>query len=122
MEVKAEVLAVCISEKKGTEKKEIEKAVLKPDWGIEGDAHAGKWHRQVSLLAFEKIDDFRKKGAEVDFGAFGENIIVSGVELKSLPVGTVLEIGDAVLRVTQIGMECHSHCNIYHKMGDCIMP
>ena len=122
MEVKAEVLAVCISEKKGTEKKEIEKAVLKPDWGIEGDAHAGKWHRQVSLLAFEKIDDFRKKGAEVDFGAFGENIIVSGVDLKSLPVGTVLEIGDVVLRVTQIGKECHSHCNIYHKMGDCIMP
>ena len=74
MEVKAEVLAVCISEKKGTEKKEIGQAVLKPDWGIEGDAHAGKWHRQVSLLAFEKIDDFRKKGAEVDFGAFGENI------------------------------------------------
>ena len=122
MEVKAEVLAVCISEKKGTEKKEIDKAVLKPDWGIEGDAHAGKWHRQVSLLAFEKIDDFRKKGAEVDFGAFGENIIVAGVDLKSLPVGTVLEIGDAVLRVTQIGKECHSHCNIYHKMGDCIMP
>ena len=122
MEVKAEVLAVCISEKKGTEKKEIEKAVLKPDWGIEGDAHAGKWHRQVSLLAFEKIDDFRKKGAEVDFGAFGENIIVSGVELKSLPVGTVLEIGEARLRVTQIGKECHSHCNIYKKMGDCIMP
>ena len=122
MEVKAEVLAVCISEKKGTEKKEIDKAVLKPDWGIEGDAHAGKWHRQVSLLAFEKIDDFRKKGAEVDFGAFGENIIVSGVDLKSLPVGTVLEIGDAILKVTQIGKECHSHCNIYHKMGDCIMP
>ena len=122
MEVKAEVLAVCISEKKGTEKKEIEKAVLKADWGIEGDAHAGKWHRQVSLLAFEKIDDFRKKGAEVDFGAFGENIIVSGVDLKSLPVGTVLEIGDAILKVTQIGKECHSHCNIYHKMGDCIMP
>lgn len=122
MELKAEVLAVCISEKKGTEKKEIEKAVLKPDWGIEGDAHAGKWHRQVSLLAFEKIDDFRKKGAEVDFGAFGENIIVAGVDLKGLPVGTVLEIGDALLRVTQIGKECHSHCNIYHKMGDCIMP
>ncbi len=122
MEVKAEVLAVCISEKKGTEKKEIDKAVLKPDWGIEGDAHAGKWHRQVSLLAFEKIDDFRKKGAEVDFGAFGENIIVAGVDLKGLPVGTVLEIGDAILKVTQIGKECHSHCNIYHKMGDCIMP
>lgn len=122
MENKIEVLAVCISEKKGTEKKEVEKIVLKEDWGIEGDAHAGKWHRQVSLLAFEKIDDFRKKGAEVDFGAFGENIIVGGVDLRSLPVGTVLEIGEARLRVTQIGKECHSHCNIYKKMGDCIMP
>lgn len=122
MENNIEVLAVCISEKKGTEKKEVEKIVLKEDWGIEGDAHAGKWHRQVSLLAFEKIDAFRKKGAEVDFGAFGENIIVGGVDLRSLPVGTVLEIGEARLRVTQIGKECHSHCNIYKKMGDCIMP
>ena len=122
MENNIEVLAVCISEKKGTEKKEAEKIILKEDWGIEGDAHAGKWHRQVSLLAFEKIDAFRKKGAEVDFGAFGENIIVGGVDLRSLPVGTVLEIGEAKLRVTQIGKECHSHCNIYKKMGDCIMP
>ena len=122
MENNIEVLAVCISEKKGTEKKEVEKIILKEDWGIEGDAHAGKWHRQVSLLAFEKIDAFRKKGAEVDFGAFGENIIVGGVDLRSLPVGTVLEIGEAILRVTQIGKECHSHCNIYKKMGDCIMP
>lgn len=122
MENNIEVLAVCISEKKGTEKKEVEKIILKEDWGIEGDAHAGKWHRQVSLLAFEKIDAFRKKGAEVDFGAFGENIIVGGVDLRSLPVGTVLEIGEAKLKVTQIGKECHSHCNIYKKMGDCIMP
>ena len=122
MDIKAEVLAVCISEKKGTEKKEVEKIALKKDWGIEGDAHAGKWHRQVSLLAFEKIDAFRKKGAEVDFGAFGENIIVGGIDLRNLPVGTVLEIGEAKLRVTQIGKECHSHCNIYKKMGDCIMP
>ena len=122
MENNIEVLAVCISEKKGTEKKEVEKIVLKEEWGIEGDAHAGKWHRQVSLLAFEKIDAFRKKGAEVDFGAFGENIIVGGVDLRSLPVGTVLEIGEAKLKVTQIGKECHSHCNIYKKMGDCIMP
>ena len=122
MDIKVEVLAVCISEKKGTEKKEVEKIALKKDWGIEGDAHAGKWHRQVSLLEFEKIDAFRKKGAEVDFGAFGENIIVAGIDLRNLPVGTVLEIGEAKLRVTQIGKECHSHCNIYKKMGDCIMP
>ena len=90
MDIKAEVLAVCISEKKGTEKKEVEKIALKKDWGIEGDAHAGKWHRQVSLLAFEKIDDFRKKGAEVDLGAFGENIIVGGIYLRNLTVGTVI--------------------------------
>ena len=102
MDIKVEVLAVCISEKKGTEKKEVEKIALKKDWGIEGDAHAGKWHRQVSLLAFEKIDAFRKKGAEVDFGAFGENIIVAGIDLRNLPVGTVLEIGEAKLRVTQM--------------------
>lgn len=118
----AEILAVCISEKKGTEKKEVKNALLVENWGIEGDAHAGKWHRQVSLLSFEKIDNFRKKGADVDFGAFGENIIVSGSDLRNLPVGTGLEIGDALLKVTQIGKECHSHCNIYKKMGDCIMP
>lgn len=122
MENKAEVLAVCISEKKGTEKKEVTGAILKEDWGIENDAHAGKWHRQISLLAFEKIDEFRQKGAKVDFGAFGENIIVTGIDLINLTVGTVLEIGKIRLRVTQIGKECHSHCNIYKKMGDCIMP
>ena len=116
------ILAICISEKKGTQKKVVDSAVLKPDWGIVGDAHAGNWHRQVSLLSIEKIEDFRAKGAEVDFGAFGENLVVEGFDLRNIPAGTKLQAGEAVLELTQIGKECHSHCNIYHTMGDCIMP
>lgn len=116
------ILGICISEKRGTEKHEIQEANLVKDWGIEGDAHGGKWHRQVSLLSFEKIEDFRAKGAEVDFGAFGENLIVEGYDLRALPVGTRFQIGDVVLELTQIGKECHSHCQIYQRMGDCIMP
>ena len=120
--MKGKVTAVCVSEKKGTQKTEVPFAEMVPDWGIEGDAHAGKWHRQVSLLAFEKIDEFRKKGAEVDFGAFGENLIVEGFDLKELPVGTRFRIGEVLLELTQIGKACHSHCEIYKVMGDCIMP
>lgn len=116
------VIAVCISERKGTQKTQVPSIRLVPDWGIEGDAHAGKWHRQVSLLALEKIEAFREKGANVDFGAFGENIIVEGFDLRALPVGTRFRIGDALLELTQIGKECHSHCAIYHQVGDCIMP
>lgn len=116
------VVAVCISEKKGTQKTEVPSITLVPDWGIEGDAHAGKWHRQVSLLSIEKIDAFRARGADVDNGAFGENIIVEGFDLRTLPVGTKFRIGDALLELTQIGKECHEHCAIYHQVGDCIMP
>ena len=116
------VLGICVSEKRGTQKKEVNEAVLKENWGIEGDAHAGDWHRQVSLLSFEKIEAFRERGADVDFGAFGENLIVEGYDLRGLPVGTRFRIGEAVLELTQIGKECHSHCEIYKKMGDCIMP
>lgn len=116
------VIAVCISERKGTQKTEVPSIKLVHDWGIENDAHAGKWHRQVSLLAFEKIEEFRARGAEVDFGAFGENVICEGFDLRSLPVGTRFRIGDALLELTQIGKECHSHCAIYHQVGDCIMP
>lgn len=122
MAVTGKVIAVCISEKKGTQKTEVPSIRLVPDWGIENDAHAGNWHRQVSLLALEKIEEFREKGAAVDFGAFGENIIVEGFDLRSLPVGTRFRIGDALLELTQIGKECHSHCAIYHQVGDCIMP
>lgn len=116
------VIAVCISEKKGTQKTEVPSINLVPEWGIEGDAHAGKWHRQVSLLALEKIEAFRERGAQVDFGAFGENIIVKGFDLRDLPVGTRFRIGSALLELTQIGKECHDHCAIYHQVGDCIMP
>lgn len=122
MENTGRVIAVCISEKKGTQKAEVPSVKLVPGWGIEGDAHAGKWHRQVSLLALEKIEAFRERGAAVDFGAFGENIIVEGFDLRNLPVGTRFRIGSVLLELTQIGKECHDHCAIYHQVGDCIMP
>lgn len=122
MDKKGKVLAVCTSEQKGTQKKPVTEITLKPDWGIEGDAHAGHWHRQVSLLAFEKIEEFRKRGAEVDFGAFGENIVCEGFDLRTLPVGTRFQIGDCLLELSQIGKACHSHCEIYKVVGDCIMP
>ena len=116
------IKGICISEKRGTQKKLVGSAELVKEWGIQDDAHAGDWHRQVSLLSFDKIEEFRKSGAEVDFGAFGENIIVEGYDFRTLPVGTKFQVGTAVLEMTQIGKECHSHCQIYQKMGDCIMP
>lgn len=116
------VLAICISEKKGTLKNEISEAKFIEDFGIENDAHAGKWHRQVSLLEFNKIDEFRKKGANVDFGAFGENLVVEGIELHTLPIGQLIQIGDVLLEVTQIGKKCHDKCQIYYQVGECIMP
>ena len=115
-------MAVCISEKKGTQKKNVHEALFIEDFGLENDAHAGKWHRQVSLLSYEKIQDFKKKGAPVEDGAFGENLIVSGIDFKNLPVDTRFQSGDVVLEMTQIGKECHSGCEIYKIMGDCIMP
>lgn len=116
------LIAICTSEKKGTQKKPVESAVLREDHGIVGDAHAGNWHRQVSLLGLEKIEAFRAKGADVDFGAFGENLIIEGFDFRNLPVGTRFAIGEALLEMTQIGKECHSHCAIFHMVGDCIMP
>ena len=116
------ILAVCISEKKGTAKQNVGSARLIEDWGLENDSHAGKWHRQVSLLSHEKIEAFRARGAEVDDGAFGENLVVSGIDFRSLPVGTRFVCGEAELELTQIGKECHSGCAIYQKMGECIMP
>ncbi|MBQ6059574.1 MAG: MOSC domain-containing protein [Clostridia bacterium] len=116
------VLAVCISDKKGIQKSQMPEIRLIEDWGIEGDAHAGNWHRQVSLLAFEKIEAFRSRGANVEFGAFGENLVVEGFDLRTVPVGTRFKVGEALLELTQIGKECHSHCEIYKVMGDCIMP
>lgn len=116
------IIGICISEKRGTQKKEIGEADVVKGWGIEGDAHGGNWHRQISLLSYEKIEEFRAKGAEIGLGAFGENLIIEGYDFRSLPVGTRFRIGDVVLELTQIGKECHSHCEIYKKMGDCIMP
>ena len=116
------VMAVCISEKKGTQKRNVHEALFIEDFGLENDAHAGKWHRQVSLLSYERIQDFKKKGAPVEDGAFGENLIVSGIDFKNLPVGTRFQSGDVVLEITQIGKECHNGCEIYKIMGDCIMP
>jgi MOSC domain-containing protein YiiM len=114
--------AVCLSEQKGTAKRDVRSGNLKACYGLEGDAHAGNWHRQVSLLSAEKIRAFQERGADVCFGDFGENIVASGIDFRSLPVGTALRAGDAVLVVTQIGKECHSHCAIFQTMGDCIMP
>lgn len=116
------VLAVCISEHKGTQKRDVKTAKFVPDWGIEGDAHAGKWHRQVSLLSHDRIEAFRARGAEVDHGAFGENLVVEGIDFATLPLGTRFRCGDVLLELTQIGKECHSHCEIFKKMGECIMP
>lgn len=116
------VRAICISDRRGIEKHSIEEARLIPDFGIEGDAHAGNWHRQVSLLSYDKVKAFNERGAGVIDGAFGENLVVEGLDFRSLPVGTRLYVGTAELRMTQIGKECHTHCNIYKKMGECIMP
>ena len=116
------VIALCTSPEKGTAKHNVGKAEFIMNHGINGDAHAGNWHRQVSLLSHQKIEDFRAKGAQVEYGAFGENLIVEGIDFRSLPVGTLLECNEVLLEMTQIGKECHSHCAIYKVMGDCIMP
>lgn len=116
------IMAVCISEKRGTQKKNIEKVRLIENFGLEGDAHGGNWHRQVSLLSYEKVLAFEEKGISVEDGAFGENLLVEGFDFKTLPVGTRFRCGDVLLEMTQIGKECHSHCEIYQAVGDCIMP
>ena len=116
------IQAICISEKRGTVKYTVEEAKLIEDFGIEGDAHAGKWHRQVSLLSYEKIEEFKAKGAPVQDGAFGENLIVQGFDFRTLPVGTRLKCNDVILEITQIGKQCHNGCEIFKIMGDCIMP
>ena len=116
------VIAACISEAKGTQKQNVHKVKLIEDFGIEGDAHAGKWHRQVSLLSWDKIEEFRERGAAVEDGAFGENLVVEGIDFSKLSVGTKFKCNDVILQLTQIGKECHHGCAIFQKMGDCIMP
>lgn len=120
---KGRVLAVNISEDKGTKKTNIHSCALLKNFGLKGDAHGGPWHRQVSLLANESIDKMRAKGLNVGYGDFAENITTEGVDLVHLPIGTEIRIGDSiVLRVTQIGKECHERCAIYYQAGDCVMP
>jgi len=118
----ATVLAVCISQNKGERKQPVAAVELVPDHGIAGDAHAGDWHRQVSLLAQESIDKMRAMGLDVSAGDFAENITTSGIDLVSLPIGSRLELGSVLLEVTQIGKECHTRCAIYYQAGDCVMP
>ena len=116
------IRAICLSEKRGVQKIPVESARFREDWGMENDAHADHWHRQVSLLSAAKIEAFRARGAEVEYGAFGENLVVEGFDFSALPVGTLLRCGEVLFEITQIGKECHEHCAIYKAMGDCIMP
>ena len=118
----AGVIAVCISERKGEVKHPVPWIEVKRHHGIVGDAHAGDWHRQISLLADESVDTMRALGLTLEAGAFAENILTRGIELKTLPVGTRLRVGPALLEVTQIGKECHNDCAIKQTTGKCVMP
>ncbi len=121
-QIKGVIKALCISEARGTAKREVAQVKLIKNFGLENDAHGGNWHRQVSLLSYEKVEEFNARGGNAAIGAFGENILVAGIDFPKLPVGTLLFAGDAVLKITQIGKECHSHCQIFQRVGDCIMP
>ena len=116
------VLSVNVSEAKGERKKPVDEVCLEVEHGIAGDAHAGPWHRQVSLLAQESIDKMVAKGLTVKAGDFAENITTQGIEVAALPIGTTMDMGEALVEVTQIGKECHSRCAIYEQAGDCVMP
>lgn len=117
------IVAVCTSKKTGERKKNVGEGMLVPDHGLPGDAHAGSWHRQVSLLALESIRKMQEKGLDVGPGDFAENITTEGIELTTLPLSTKLRLGsEAIGEVTQIGKECHVRCAIYHQAGDCVMP
>lgn len=118
----AKVKAVCISEKKGTRKTAVSSIKVLANHGIVGDAHAGNWHRQISLLAGESVDKLRETGLTLTPGIFAENILTEGIELVSLPIGTRLKVGNALLEVTQIGKECHNDCEIKKQSGKCVMP
>ncbi len=120
---KIKIVSIATSRKKGTRKTTVDSAVIVRDHGLQDDAHAGDWHRQVSLLAMESIDKARGMGLDVTFGDFAENIATSGLDLPHLPVGTRIKLGDTVvLEISQIGKECHKKCAIYYQAGDCIMP
>ena len=117
-----QVKAICLSEKKGTAKIPVEKIEVIENHGFKNDAHAGSWHRQVSLLSYETREKFKKMGSTVEDGAFGENLLISGIDFNEIEIGTRLKIGDVILEITQLGKSCHNHCAIYHQVGKCIMP
>ena len=120
---KMKIVSLATSRKKGTLKTPVSEVSLVREHGIEGDAHAGPWHRQVSFLAAESIEKARKKGLDVTFGNFAENIATEGIDWEKVPVGTLLSLGDsAQVEITQKGKECHNKCAIYYMAGDCIMP
>ena len=117
------IASIAISKSKGTRKIPVEEAMLIEGHGLDGDAHAAPWHRQVSFLDAEGIERARKQGLDVTFGDFAENIATTGIEWKNVPIGTRLRLGEfAVVEITQVGKECHNKCAIYYKAGDCIMP
>jgi molybdopterin adenylyltransferase len=120
------IAAVCISKAKGTRKVPIQQAELKANWGIDGDAHAGRWHRQISLLSVTSIDKMRQaskaRGIDLAPGDFAENLTIANLDVASLPVGTYLQAGETLLEVTQIGKKCHHHCEIFQQVGECVMP
>ncbi len=118
----AEVTAVCISDKKGVQKIPVPEIAVEINHGIKGDAHAGDWHRQVSLLGEESVDKLQHHFPDLPAGAFAENILTKGITLYELPIGTKLRVGGALLEVTQIGKECHQGCAIRQVTGDCVMP
>ena len=123
MTLRGEVVAVCTSERKGIQKEAVPSVTLVEGHGLEGDAHAGDWHRQVSLLAEEDIESMRARGIDLDHGDFGENVVTRGIDLLEVAIGGRLRVGaDALLEVTQHGKECHDRCAIYEQAGDCIMP
>lgn len=123
IEQEGRILSVNVSSKKGTKKEQVGHCRLVKAWGISEDGHAGNWHRQISLLAEKSIQKIRDKGLPVKYGDFAENLSIDGIELHLLPVGTILSIGDeAIVRITQVGKECHERCNIYYQVGDCVMP
>jgi MOSC domain-containing protein YiiM len=117
------IVAICISKKKGVQKEDVKQCKLIENHGLEGDAHAGTWHRQISLLSKEARLVMENKGAKLDAGDFGENVLTEGVNFANIKVGNKLRLGkDALVRITQIGKECHDRCHIYYQVGDCIMP
>ncbi len=117
------IVSIAISKKKGTRKARVDNASLIQDHGLEGDAHAGPWHRQVSFLASESIEKAKKSGLDVTYGDFAENLATSGIDWLKIPIGTLVHLGEsAIVEITQIGKECHNKCAIYYMAGDCIMP